>query len=49
MDDVINSAKEFNNKIRLILLGFKRHVTDIWASYDLVVYILIGIAISYWV
>jgi hypothetical protein len=42
-------GKDLKKKINLILLGVRRHISDIWSALDVTLLIIIGIAIGDWI
>jgi hypothetical protein len=48
-DDLIEQAQKFRKKIKLVLKGVQRHVSDTWSALDVVQLIIIGLAMSDWI
>ena len=47
--DVTAVGKDIKKKVKLILTGIRRHISDIWSALDVTLLILIGIAIGDWI
>lgn len=49
MLDVTAMGKDIKKKIKLVLTGIRRHISDIWSALDVTLLIIFGIAIGDWV